>query len=90
MSIALHSATLAAQMYLSGETAQSYHRQLHAHLSRSMTLATALSRAMVSNFGRTLAPIALSMFPSAMHWIANTTRIPERALRQTRLYRSGS
>jgi len=84
MSIALHSATLAAQMYLSGETARHYHRQLHAHLSRSMTLATALSRTMVSSFGRTLAPIALSMFPSAMNWIASSTRIPDKALRQAR------
>jgi hypothetical protein len=76
MSIALHSATLAAQMYLAGESADRYHENLHSHLSRSMGLATALSRAMVSGIGRTLAPICLSVFPGAMHWIAKSTRIP--------------
>ena len=80
MSIALHSATLAAQMYLAGESADRYHEILHSHLSRGMGLATALSRAMVTGVGRTLAPIGLSIFPGAMHWIARTTRIPQKVL----------
>jgi hypothetical protein len=79
MSIALHSATLAAQMYLAGESADQYHEKLHAHLSRGMGLATALSRAMVTGVGRTLAPIGLS-FSQAMHWIARSTRIPQKGL----------
>jgi flavin-dependent dehydrogenase len=84
MSIALHSATLAAQMYLAGESADRYHRQVRAHLGRSMGLATALSRAVVTGVGRAVAPIGLSIFPGAMHWIARSTRIPESALDQTR------
>jgi menaquinone-9 beta-reductase len=84
MSIALHSANLAAQLYLAGESADAYHERLHTHLSRSMSLATALSRTMVSALGRTLAPIGLSLLPAAMHWIADSTRIPDKALRQTR------
>jgi menaquinone-9 beta-reductase len=84
MSIALHSGFLAAETYLAGETADFYHRALHAHLNRSMTLATFLSRFIVSSMGRTLAPVGLSIFPGALHWIASSTRIPERALQQTR------
>jgi flavin-dependent dehydrogenase len=84
MSIALHSAMLAAQMHLGGANADEYHRALHAHLSRGIRLATALSRAMVTGAGRALTPVGLAIFPSAMRWIANSTRIPERALVQTR------
>jgi len=84
MSIALHSAMLAAQIYLDGANADEYYRTLHAHLGRGMSLATALSRAMVTGAGRALAPVGLAIFPSAMKWIANSTRIPERALVQTR------
>jgi flavin-dependent dehydrogenase len=83
MSIALHSAELAAQMYLAGEGADRYHEKLHSHLSRGMRLATALSRAMVTGVGRTMAPIGLSVFPGAMHWIARSTRIPQNALDRT-------
>jgi menaquinone-9 beta-reductase len=86
MSIALHSATLAAQMYLAGESADCYHEKLRSHLSRGMGLATALSRVMVSSVGRTLAPIGLSMFPEAMHRIAISTRIPQNALNLTLRY----
>ena len=82
MSIALHSATLAAQMYLAGEPPHHYQQQLHAHLSQSMRLATALSRTMVTSAGRTFAPIGLSLFPSALNWIAQSTRIPEKAIQQ--------
>ncbi|HEY1901530.1 MAG TPA: FAD-dependent monooxygenase [Terracidiphilus sp.] len=86
MAIALHSGTLAAQMYLGGESAEDYHRMLRAHLSRSVGLATALSRAMVTGVGRALAPEGLTIFPRTMHWIAKSTRIPARALEQTRTF----
>jgi flavin-dependent dehydrogenase len=80
MSIALHSAALAAQMFLAGESADDYHQQLRAHLRRGMRMATLLSRVMVSGFGRTIAPIGLSVLPGALNWIAMSTRIPEWAL----------
>ncbi|MGO9336510.1 MAG: NAD(P)/FAD-dependent oxidoreductase [Terracidiphilus sp.] len=89
MSIALHSASLAAQMYLDGASADEYHHTLHAHLSRGMRLATALSRAMVTDAGRALAPLALAIFPNAMKWIATSTRIPEKALNQSRAVLEG-
>jgi flavin-dependent dehydrogenase len=79
MSIALHSGMLAADMYLSGASAQEYHRRLHTQLRRNMSVATLLSRVMVSSIGRTVAPLYLSFFPNAMRWIAATTRIPVHA-----------
>lgn len=86
MSIALHSATLAAQIYLSGESSEHYHAQLKLHLRRSMRLATALSRVMVTGFGRSLASIGLSAFPGTLSLIAKSTRVPDKALNQTRAY----
>jgi flavin-dependent dehydrogenase len=86
MSIALHSAALAAQTCLAGESADRYRQLMHAHLIRGMGLATALSRAMVSRTGREFAPIALSLFPNAMNWIAKSTRIPKKALSHTRAF----
>jgi flavin-dependent dehydrogenase len=80
MSIALHSASLAAQMYIAGEGPDQYDRTLRAQLAQSMGLATWLSRAMVTLPGRAFAPFALSIFPNAMRWIAASTRIPEQAL----------
>ena len=80
MSIALHSATLAAEMYLAGESASLYHHRLDSQLRRSMSLATLLSRAMVTGAGRSVAPFGLSLFPNAMRWIAASTRVPAQAL----------
>jgi flavin-dependent dehydrogenase len=76
MSIALHSASLAARMFLEGKTPEQYHTLLHKHLGRNMRLATALSQSMVSGVGRTLAPTALSLLPASLRWIAEATRIP--------------
>jgi flavin-dependent dehydrogenase len=80
MSIALHSAALAADMYLAGNSAEQYNHKLQSQLTRGMNLATRLSRAMVTNTGRSLALYALSIFPTAMRWIAESTRIPSQAL----------
>ncbi|HEV2485356.1 MAG TPA: FAD-dependent monooxygenase [Terracidiphilus sp.] len=79
MSIALHSAALAAEMYLAGESALCYSRRLRDQLGRGMSLATLLSQAIVTGAGRNLASIGLSLFPSAMRWIAASTRIPEQS-----------
>lgn len=80
MSIALHSGALAADMHLDGSSADSYHRVLESQLRRGMTLATLLSRSMVTQAGRGLAPLGLSVFPQAIGWIAQSTRIPSQAL----------
>lgn len=80
MSIALHSAAMATSMFLAGVPAARYRRQLVGQLSRGMKLAAALSRVSVLPIPRHLAPIALSLFPQAMSWIAAATRIPSSAI----------
>ncbi len=80
ISIALHSASLAAQMFLSGSSAADYNRALRAQLTRAMTLATGLSRGAVTSVGRTAALAALSLAPNAMRWVAASTRIPQSSL----------
>ncbi|WP_263351947.1 NAD(P)/FAD-dependent oxidoreductase [Acidicapsa acidisoli] len=79
MSIALHSAALAAEMYLAGDSADQYYRRLRAQLGRGMSFAALLSRLMVTGVGRNLAPLGFSLFPNAMRRIALSTRIPKQA-----------
>ncbi|HVN93644.1 MAG TPA: FAD-dependent monooxygenase [Terracidiphilus sp.] len=83
ISIALHSAALATHMFLSGATANDYLRALRSQLTRSVTLATWLSRAAVTRLGRTCAPAALTVIPGAMRWVAASTRIPHASLVET-------
>jgi menaquinone-9 beta-reductase len=80
MSIALHSAALAAQMYMDGKPVEEFNRVLRAQLGKGMSVATMLSRAMVTELGRRLAPLGLLALPDAMSRIASSTRIPEKAL----------
>jgi len=80
ISIALHSAAFAAQMFLAGRSAAAYNRTLRAQLTPSMALATWLSRAAVTGTGRTAALTALSLAPGAIRWIAASTRIPQSSL----------
>jgi flavin-dependent dehydrogenase len=80
MAIALHSASLAAQMYLAGQTAEEYRCALKAQLGGRVSLATWISRAMVTAAGRDIALLGTSLFPGAMRWIAASTRVPARDL----------
>jgi len=80
ISIALHSAALAARMVLAGKTAAAYHRALRADLRRAMAIATALSCAAITAPGRAAALSAASLLPGLMPAIAASTRIPQRAL----------
>jgi flavin-dependent dehydrogenase len=80
ISIALHSAALAAQMFLAGGKPADYNRTLRAQLTRPMALATSLSRAAVTAAGRTAALAALAIAPDAMRWVAASTRIPQSSL----------
>src|ERR1700739_1591194 len=89
MSIALHSAILATDMYLNGNTADAYIRHLTDQLRPGMRFATGLSRAMVTPAARTIAPFLLSLVPSAMGRIALSTRIPDHALLTAR-FKTGS
>jgi flavin-dependent dehydrogenase len=86
MSIAMHSAALAAQMYLEGRSIDEFNRTLHTQLHRGMQLATKVSRGLVTDLGRSLAPLALAILPGGMRWIAAATRIPEGALAEIRVW----
>jgi len=80
ISIALHSAALAAQMFLAGASAAEYNRKLRTQLTGAMNLATSLSRGAVTSVGRTAALAALTLAPNAMRWVAESTRIPQSSL----------
>jgi hypothetical protein len=67
-------------MFLSGSSIASYNRTLVAQLSRSMALATWLSRAAVTCVGRHAALSILPLLPDVMRWIAASTRIPQSSL----------
>jgi flavin-dependent dehydrogenase len=83
MAIALHSGALAAEMYLCGESPEKYLTKFRGQLRRGMSLATLLSRGMVSRGGQAVAPFALAALPRVIDWIARSTRIPEQALAAT-------
>jgi menaquinone-9 beta-reductase len=80
MSIALHSAKLAAECYLRGEDAEAYQQRLAAHVSRQVWRATLLSRALVSAGCQRLAMAAAFCVPSVLMLGAALTRIPARAI----------
>ncbi|HEY2858401.1 MAG TPA: FAD-dependent monooxygenase [Terracidiphilus sp.] len=80
MAIALHSASLAAEMFLAGESADLYQRALAAQLRRGMALAVVLSRLMTTPAARRLAPGLLRILPPVLRWVAAATRIPAHAL----------
>ena len=80
MSIALHSGSLAAEMFVDGASSEMYRQALRRQLRSGMWLATAVSRAMVSGIGRAATPAALTVCPPLMRWIAEATRIPARVL----------
>lgn len=80
ISIALHSASLAADMFLHGKSADEYTLTLQGHLRNPMRLATWLSRAAVSAPARAIAPALLSVIPQTMRWIAAATRVPAQAM----------
>jgi menaquinone-9 beta-reductase len=80
ISIALHSAALAAQMFIAGSSAADYNGVLRNQLTKSMTLATWLSCAAVTPVGRAAALAALTLAPNAVRWVAASTRIPQSSL----------
>ena len=80
MSIALHSGRLAAEMYLQGETAESFQQRLHSELSRQVSLATVFSLAMVSEPRRTLVEAAVRVWPGILRQVTVWTRIQAEAM----------
>ena len=77
MSIALHSAHLAAHVYLGGGAAESFQQRLYQELRRSVAMATTISRAVIAN--PVLAQFA-RLWPPLLRYIASSTRVPPDAL----------
>ncbi len=75
MSIALHSGQLAAEMYLAGETADSYQKRLRNDVGRQVSLATVLSRGLVWSPSRSLFTTLVRGWPSVLGVVASKTRI---------------
>jgi flavin-dependent dehydrogenase len=77
MSIALHTAFLAAQTYLEGSSAEAFQRCVDKEMTQSIHFASILSRLMIVS--PVLAQVA-RVWPSLLGHIASKTRIQSRAL----------
>jgi flavin-dependent dehydrogenase len=85
MSIALHSARLAADAFLRGEDAAIYQRRMARDVGLAVRAATLLSIAAVNPLGAALIGRGALVLPRAMSWIAAATRVPREALRRAGL-----
>ncbi|HVY33343.1 MAG TPA: FAD-dependent monooxygenase [Caulobacteraceae bacterium] len=82
LAIALHSAALAAQVYLGGGSAQDYVRRIGRELGARVIGATWLSQALVRGPGQAAIMAAAALEPQLMAAAARLTRIPEGAIRR--------
>jgi hypothetical protein len=82
MSIALHTAHLAADLYLNGGKPVDLSVILHETLRKQVTLATRISRALVSPYPQPLIRAAALLFPQLLPRLATATRIATPALLQ--------
>ena len=83
ISIALHSARLAAEYYLAGKPTRLFQSQLARDVSGQVRWATLLSRALVHSRGQMIATALARMAPSLIGYVARRTRIPSDALLST-------
>ncbi len=80
MSIALHSAFLAAELFGIGCLPQDFHVLLHATLKHQIRRATALSKLLLTPYARPLGSLAIPILPFLLRHLAHSTRIPSAAL----------
>ena len=78
ISIALHSAQLAAETYVADGDCARYQARLAADLAVRIRRATLISRLLVHPAGQTLAMAATQLMPGLIGVVARHTRIPER------------
>ena len=78
MSIALHTAHVASQMYLQGAPAAAFQSRIHAELARQVRVSTLLSQAVIAQPG--LLATAARLWPGALRVIARQTRIGSKFL----------
>ena len=76
LALALHSGRFAARTLLAGQTAHHFHAELHTQLRHQLSLATILSRGLVSQPQRTLLELTARVFPSTLRAVASHTRLP--------------
>jgi hypothetical protein len=81
MSIALHSAHLAAACHLGGEDAAAFQQRLAGDVGALVARATLLSRLLVRGGGQALLLGAARALPFALSAAASLTRLPGHALR---------
>ncbi|HLG86576.1 MAG TPA: NAD(P)/FAD-dependent oxidoreductase [Alphaproteobacteria bacterium] len=82
MSIALHSARLAAAEYLAGAEPGLFQRHLARDIGQPVKIASLISGLAVDPLGRMIITPLLTLLPGAVARIAAGTRVPERALRR--------
>ena len=75
LALALHSGRLAGRTLLAGRPSQHFQAELHDQLRRQISLATVLSRALISRPQRTALSFALRAFPGLLSVVASQTRI---------------
>ncbi len=80
MSIALHSARLAAAAVLAGATPAAYHAAFRRDCARQIARATALQRLGTGGVGRRLVVGGIGLLPGLLRWAAALTRVPPAAL----------
>lgn len=85
MSIALHSAELAASMYLEGSPADSYQRRLSRDVRGQVVLSTVLSHGLVRRAGQVALGAAVRLWPGLISSVAFHTRVSDDALCRTAL-----
>ena len=75
LALALHSGRFAAQTLLAGQSAHHFHAQLHRQLRRQLSLATVLSRGLVTQPQRSVLELTARLFPSTLRAVASHTRL---------------
>jgi flavin-dependent dehydrogenase len=85
MSIALHSAALAAGCHVRGETAACFQQRLARDVSALVWRATLVSRLVVRGWGQAVLLDGLRAMPAALAAAAAATRLPAAALRRVGL-----
>ncbi len=83
MSIALHSAALAAQTMLAGGTADAFQRQLAHDVRHQVALATACSQCLVRRPGQVVLGAIARAWPGLMSSVALSTRVRDAAMVRT-------
>lgn len=81
LSIALHSARLAARYLAAGRSAAAYQQRLARDLGGQVRRATLVSRMLVSMLGQPAMMLVARMVPGLVGIIARDTRIPDRSLK---------